>query len=277
MPKTYELSKEKVRDFGMLYLLERMVNKSLKFSVLLEGDDQNLEELLTFLMSKGYVDINPANQYVANRKGREVVSNFKQRYQDFLKNFDCYCAVDLEEGEFAFEEYWEYEDEDEWVDYLEQERWEDLRVAAAEFKGLDPLEIVFMGFLNEERINDKLSGWQFDLVLGSIWDELLQICNNALQSDDLAFEDDTGATVSGDTVMADILTQGADLNLRLRQQEEEYTAAEQKPKTLPISPAGPLELQPVHTPIITHTVYKNYKHDPRYVNPVWRRKYWDWD
>ena len=67
---------------------------------------------------------------------RQQVVRFKDRYQDFLKNFDCYCAVDLGEGEFAFEEFWEYEDEDEWCSYLDQERWEDLRVAVAEFKKL---------------------------------------------------------------------------------------------------------------------------------------------
>ncbi|MDJ0841677.1 MAG: hypothetical protein QNK37_34540 [Acidobacteriota bacterium] len=276
MPKQYQLPPEKIKDFGTIYLLERMVNGPRSFSVLLEGSDTHLEELLTSLMSKELVDIDARNRYVPTQKGRRAVTNFMDRYIDFLKNFDCYCAVDLEEGEFAFEEFFEIEDESEWVEYLEQDRWEDLRVAVAEFKSLDPLEIVFMGFINEERVQDKNDGWQFDLVLGSLWDDIVKICNSALQAEDLAYEDEEGSRVSGEDVLKDVLKEGADLNLRLRKQEDEYGSDWAK-EDKTVYAGEPRAVPPVPKQPLNYTVYESYR-DPYYTSPVWKKKkYWDWD
>ncbi|MCP4579785.1 MAG: response regulator [Deltaproteobacteria bacterium] len=58
----------------------------------------------------------------------------------------------------------------------------------AEFKKLDPVEIVFMSFLNEDRFGRDETGWQFDLLLGNIWDEILHICNTAIRLEDLGYE-----------------------------------------------------------------------------------------
>jgi len=276
VPKTYTLKPERIKEFGILFLLERMVNGPRSFSVLLEGNDSHLEDLLTLLMARNYVQIDSKNRYVPTREGRKIVVQFKERYQDFLKNFDCFCAVDLEEGEFAFEEFWEYEDEDEWVDYLEQERWEDLRVAVAEYKGIDALEILFMGMINEGRIEDKKEGWQFDLVLGSVWDELVQIASSLLQVEDLAYEDEEGKQISGETVIEDIIEQGADLNIRLLKQEKEMMEDDQTGQDRNAYSGQPRAVPEVPTPQITTVVYESYR-DPRYVHPSWRRRYWDWD
>jgi len=264
----YSISQERIKEFGTLFLLERMVNTPRSFSVLLEGDDSHLEDLLTFMVARDYLDINDKNRYVPTKKGREVVVRFKKRYQDFLKNFDCYCAVDLGEGEFAFEQFWEFEDEDEWCEYLEEERWEDLRVAVAQFKKLDPLEIVFMGFLNEDRFEDKKDGWQFDLVLGTLWDDLTEVCNCALALEDLAYEDDEGNQVSGEDVMKDILKQGGELNIRLRKQEEEMMEDEDDEDEDEDSEEERV-VERVVTEEVPYDVYESYYYDPFYISPVW--------
>jgi len=276
MPKQYTLTPERIKELGILFLLERMVNGPRSFSVLLEGNDSHLEDLLSLLLARGYVQIDGKNRYVPTREGRKIVVTFKERYQDFLKNFDCFCAVDLEEGSFAFEEFWEYEDEDEWCAYLDQERWEDLRVAVAEHKGLDPIEILFMGFINEGRIDDKKEGWQFDLVLGSVWDELVQVASSLLQVADLAYEDDDGKQVTGVTVIEDIIRQGADLNLRLLEQEKEMMEDDESDEDRTPYTGQPRVVPEVKPPEITYTVYESYR-EPRYVHPSWRKRYWDWD
>jgi hypothetical protein len=277
MPKDYQLKPERIKELGIIFLLERMVNGPRAFSVLLEGNDAHLEDLLSLLLARSYVQIDAGNRYVPTREGRKVVVTFKERYQDFLKNFDCYCAVDLEEGIFAFEEFWEYEDEDEWCAYLDGERWEDLRVAVAEHKGLDPIEILFMGFINEGRIDDKKEGWQFDLVLGSVWDELVQIASSLLQVDDLAYEDEDGKQITGEAAINDIICQGAELNLRLLAQEREMMEDDDDNDEDRSYYAGQPRVVPeVQPPEITTTVYESYR-DPRYVHPSWRRRYWDWD
>ncbi len=265
---TYSISKERIKEFGTLYLLERMVNTPRSFSVLLEDDDSHLEDLLTFMVARDYLDINDKNRYVPTKKGREVVVRFKKRYQDFLKNYDCYCAIDLGEGEFAFEQFWEFEDEDEWVEYLEEDRWEDLRVSVAQFKKLDPLEIVFMGFLNEDRFEDKTDGWQFDLVLGTLWDDLINVCNSALALDDLAYDDEEGATVSGEDVMKDILKQGGELNLRLRKQEDEMMEEEDEEEEEE-EETEEYVVERVVVEEVPYDVYESYYYDPFYISPVW--------
>jgi hypothetical protein len=194
------------------------------------------------------------------------VVRFTRRYQDFLKNFDCYCAVDLGEGEFAFEQFWEIEDEDEWESYLEEERWEDLRIAVAKFKNIDPLEIVFYALINEGRINDSKEGWQFDLVLGTIWDEILEICNTALTIEDLAYEDEDGNQIKGEGVLKDILHQGAALNMELKKLEDEYGEEEDEDEG---SGGGDYVVEEVVTEEIVDDVYYGYYHDPFYISPVW--------
>ena len=99
------------------------------------------------------------------------------------------------------------------VYYLEHS-WEDLRVAVADYKGMDAIEIVYMSFINEHRFGRDESGWQFDLLLGSVWDEILYICENSIQWNELGYEDEHGA-VPAEAVIEDIITQGTEIMLDL--------------------------------------------------------------
>ncbi len=270
MPKTYAITEQDRKKFAGAYLAERMINMPVTFPVWLEKNDKDLEPVLEDALTKGVVEIRD-NRYAPTAKGRELVVNFKRRYRDFLKNFDVYSAVDLESGEFAFQKWFDYEDDDEWHAYLDQERWEDLRVAVAEFKELDPVEIVFMSFLNEDRFGRDEEGWQFDLLLGSIWDEILKICSTALQAEDLGYEDG-GETVSGEAVIKDVIQQGAELNMEIWREESEMADDEDEgggPQGRPEDRVVP----PVEDEDIGYDVYRGYCDDPYYVNPEWRRRW----
>lgn len=268
---TYSVSPEQCLAFASAYLLEKMVNTPTTFPVLLDRDNAHLEEILTFMMVRDYVDIQDQARYVPTPKGREVVRRFQNRYQDFLRNFDIYCAVDLGMGEFAFACYWDFEDEAEWRDHLDDDRWEDLRVAVAEFKNLDPVEMVFMSFLHEGRFGFTQDGWQFDLLLGSVWDDIVKICNTALKVEDLAYEDDSGGFISGEDVITDVITQGAEMNMDLWKVESRRAQAlgDEAFERRFGGADQPEVVEKVGVEEIPEAVYVGYARDPLYVNPVW--------
>ncbi len=266
----YHASEEQKKQFASLYILNAMVNDKIVIPVYLEGNDEDLEPVLEYLMARQYITIKDNESYETDAKGYEVLKRFMARYSEFLKIFDVYCAVDLGEGRFAFQEYFDLSDA-EWESHLNDERWEDLRVAVAEFKELNPVEIVFMSFLKEGQFGDRGNGWQFDLLLGSVWDEILDICNSALSVSDLGYTDEDGDYIEGASVLEDVIAQGAELNLELHKHEESLrNSADCKAECDDLSDDmsdddGEYE---THVTEVEYTVYESY-YDPFYISPVW--------
>jgi hypothetical protein len=217
MPKPYTVTDTQKLQFAGIYLLEYMASNDATFPLLLNRDEQDLEPILEWLLVRKHVEIIKNERYQVTDWGRQALGKFAKRYSEYLRNFDVYAAVDLGAGEFAFARYYDFATDGEWKDYLRSDRWEDLRVAVAEFKGMDPVESVFMSFLNEKRFGKNERGWQFDLLLGTVWDQILEICNNALTADDLGYED-----VPGEAVLEDVIRQGAHLLIELFEQEENH-------------------------------------------------------
>ncbi len=266
MTQRYSVSEEKRKQYAGIYLLEYMINKPIAFDVLMRDEEADLEPILIWLMSKEYVTIKDECQYIPTEKGREVLSNFMKRYSEYLNIFDIYCAVDLASGEFAFADYFDYEDASAWKHYLSDERWEDLRVAVASYKKMDPVEIVFMSFISEGRFGRNAVGWQFDLLLGSVWDDIVAICNNALQWEQLGYEE-----TSAESVIEDVIVQGAELIIELHQREADLTKtiqhydnddADNSDKT-PQQYVEQVEFE--HYPV---DYYYSYR-DPFYISPLW--------
>ncbi|MBN1482548.1 hypothetical protein EH223_10925 [candidate division KSB1 bacterium] len=216
---SYTLSEEQKKRFAGLYLLEYMINTPHAIPIFLDDNDKDLEPVLEWLMMKGYIQILHDEKYIPHPNGRKELEKFLARYSEYLTMFDIFCAVDLQAGEFAFSRYFDFATDAEFQDYLDDERWDDLRVAVADFKEMNPVEIVFMSFISEKRFGRNQSGWQFDLLLGSVWDEILHICNTALQWQQLGYEDEEGY-ISAEEVIADIIRQGMDIMLTLLAEEE---------------------------------------------------------
>lgn len=233
MPKTYTVNDDQKGKFAAAYLLRRMAESGEGIPLLTEGDDEHLTEILEKMMAHDVISIRDQKEYFPTVKGREVLKNFERRYQDFLAHFDIFGAVDLTAGTFAFADYFNYDHLAEsgrrdWDAYLNQDNWDDLRVAVADFKAIDPVEIVFMSFLNEGRFDTEREGWQFDLLIGSTWRDIEAICSEAISIDELGYEDEQGM-VTGDDVLMDILEQGGRLNAELKERErkaEEEAGAE---------------------------------------------------
>jgi hypothetical protein len=272
MPEVYKVDEEQKKQFASAYLLEKMVNTPMSVPLYLEGNDQDLEPILEYLMAKESIEIEDNQRYVPTEKGREVLLRFMRRYHDFLRHYDIYSAVDLGEGEFAFEKYFEFDHEDPgdegaWRRYLSEERWEDLRVAVAAFKKLNPVEIVFMSFLNEGRFGLTSEGWQFDLLLGSVWDEILEVCSTALSVDDLGYKDDDGSEITGQAVIEDVISQGARLNMKLKKREEERYG-DRDETAASAAPNDEEESKKVRVEDDGYEVYEHY-YDPYYISPCW--------
>lgn len=196
--------------YAGIYLLEHMRNDRKTFPLMLGEEEADLEPILEWLLTHGCVDIVDDDRYEIVEKGGNALKRFDKRYREYLACYDVFCAVDLAAGEFAFAYADDYDNREQWRAFLEEDRWEDLRIAVAEHLGADPVEIVFMSFINERRFGRDATGWQFDLLLGSVWDTILEICARALHVGDLAFDID-GEHVSGEDVIADVYRRGIEV------------------------------------------------------------------
>lgn len=226
MPPEYQIDENRRMMYAGIYLLEHMQNDKRTFPLLLQDDEADLEPVLEWLLTYSYVEIVDNDRYEIADKGKEALKRFNQRYREYLACYDVFCAVDLGAGEFAFSYIDDFNNEEQWQAFLEEDRWEDLRIAIAEHLNADPIEIVFLSFINEQRFGRDDTGWQFDLLLGSVWDNILTICIRALHVDDLAYEAD-GETVPGQAVIGDIYQQGLALMEQIGVREDLRSGGEQ--------------------------------------------------
>jgi hypothetical protein len=159
----------------------------------------------------GYIGISEDNtKWQLEVKGQDVLGAFDKKYRQFLKETDVFCGVDLESGDFAVNYYDDFSDNHQWQEFLREDRWDDLRIAVAEVKGQDPVEVVFMSFVNDELFGETDEGWDFERLLGEVWVEIEDIVKAAIRIKNLAYQDG-GETVSGDEVIQDVIAQGEDL------------------------------------------------------------------
>ena len=257
--------------FAGIFLLEFMVNHPQVFQVWLERDDADLEPILEWLLVQEWVLIREGKEYIPSAEGRNVLQRFMERYARFVYFFDVFSGVDLGSGEFAFARYFEILEPLEWREFLHQERFEDVRIAIAEHLGIDAVEIVFMSFIREDRFGRDAAGWQFDLLLGSVWDEILGVCNNATDVHELGYQDGQHL-IDGSTVAEDILQQGgAILGKLLARADHELKG------TRPTLSGGGNDadriVAPVEFPPASDFNFANY------IEPANRDKFWqdNWD
>lgn len=212
-----KIDEQKKLEYAASVLMHTMAKAEQPYSVVLEVADQDLEILFIHLLSKDFIEINPKNQYQLTQAGQDWLKKLQQRYQKYLTSFDIFCAVDLETAEFAFESFFKMA-ESEFHQHVNQERFADLRVAVAEHKNMDPVEIVFLGFFHEERFGSQQQGWQFDLKTGLIWDELMKTVEESIHVKDLSYLAEDGTEISAESVIQDVIEQGEALHKKLTAQ-----------------------------------------------------------
>ncbi len=182
---------------------------------LLEQDESGLEPLLKHMEQRGVVCVDDDNCFTPTEQGHRVYEQLVEQLDAYVTHFDVYAYVDLAEGVFA--------DPD--TDFLEDNRWSDLRVAVAEHKGVDPQRVVFLAMLSAEAFFENPE-WRFDLAVGSLFDELEATVQDQIAVEELGYEDDEGE-ISGEEVIADVIEQGSALakeRFQARQEAEEQAA-----------------------------------------------------
>lgn len=271
--KKYPLSVRDRVQYMCIVLLQEIINFQHYFPTNLRGDDTYLGPYLDQMVSNGML-VKQGGEYRPTEVGRTELQNFYNKYYEYLKMFDVYCAVDLEAGEFAFERKNDESLSDaEWFDYLNQERFSDVRVAVADFKGLNPNEIVFMSFLNEGRFEvvdadgNPIPRWQYDLTddNNGIWNEIEEITNSAIDVDYLR----------QDGVLEDVIKQGTALAMDLIRisddllaQDEADRAYDEQEEVYETTTTTVEYVDVVEMPYYEYDYWDPY-YDPYYVSPIW--------
>lgn len=224
MTTNYTVSPENRKLYGALVILNMMVQDRWELGVALDDDDQFLEPLTQFLMRKDYIKVQ-GHHFVPTKKGRDIIAKFQEKYITYLRGYDHYGKVDLQSGAFGIEQIHEYDLDsdagwDAWQAYLNQTddeghlRFTNLCIAIAELKKMDPIEIVFMSYLNEDTFlidagDIDENGWQFHLAMGSRFDDIEDVVNTAWKAEDLDQTASGGAT--GTQVLENVITRGAEV------------------------------------------------------------------
>ncbi|MBI2601655.1 MAG: hypothetical protein HYW48_01250 [Deltaproteobacteria bacterium] len=201
---TFIVNSDSRLQYTGLYVLKEMEEEQHIFTPDLEDDELVLEPVLNWLREMGYIYLDDTREYKLSHRGKEHVHSFLNRYAAFIEEFDIFCGVDLKSLEFAVSHYHKFQDSLDWYAFLEDERWLDLRVAVAEFKGLDAIEIVFMSFIHENRFGRNTHGWCYEHLLGSIWDEIQTVCNNSVRLKSMSCDLD-GQRIPGEQIMVKLL------------------------------------------------------------------------
>jgi len=176
---------------------EMLGNEKLRINIALaEKDEEGLEPFLRFLEERGVLIVGDDDYYQPTKKGEELYRQLVEQLESYVFHFDVFSYVDLDEGSFG----------DPNRDLLEGDQWSDLRVAVAEFKGIDPFRLVFLAMMSEDKFFEN-PDWKFDLSLGTLFDEMENIVQAQISIDDLSYKDGDGI-VSGEDVIRDIIEQG---------------------------------------------------------------------
>lgn len=262
--KKYVITNDIKTQFITLVLINEIINYQKYFPVYLQDEDVFLMDYLEYMKEHNLLEVKD-EKYIPTTKGRECLEKFYAKYFEFLKVFDIYCAVDLEKGEFAFAKMFDNMDEKTWNTFLAEKRFSDVRVAVAEFKGINPMEIVFMSFLNEGKFETNILGWQHNLTMDIVWNDIVEICNSAITLEYLKKDD----------VIQDIIKQGSELMLDLIKQEEElknqpeeFLQEETIVEEIVEETVVEEYVEIVEPPYYDYAYYQPY-YDPFYISPIW--------
>jgi hypothetical protein len=242
------------RNYKSLILLKELIDGR-TFRTVLNGSDNLLNGIFTELLNKGYVETSFL-KYKITEKGINAYDLFMKRYSEYLRYYDIFSFVDLEKGEFAFANYFNFETDEEWELYKMDSRFDDVRLAVASYKKINPAEIVFMSFLSDGRFDTQSVGWQANLVSNIIWDEINLICSTAIKHEEL-----------GQDVIEDIIQQGSQLMLELikeenRRNQENLATTEVVEETI-------IEETIIDDDYDEYVYYEPYCYDPFYISPIW--------
>ena len=283
----YTMTSEMRELFQNIYVTRRMVNDPLNISVLFEEPYNWLQDIVGRLYQKDWVELK-GTYFAPAALGREKIAIYENRYYDFLKMMDGFHSVNYGTATFAIASYLDMDDATyhAYINDNKTHSWQDFRIAVAERKNLDPLEIVYMAFLRGKKFDTHPNGWQFAVASGEMWDEVVRVCNSAIHMDQLG---DPEAGISWEQDIDALITAGSELFIDLmnRQAREDtaraaervaaakaervYQEVEGTPITTPETVRYVARVEPVYYPPES---YRSHAVNPLYLSPIWYVPYW---
>jgi hypothetical protein len=312
--RKFKRNQEKMAQWQAMLLLNYIINvrgKSIPLASA-DEDDRHLDPILSKLCNQRMLDVDVLkNQYIPTQKGRDALTIFLKRYDEMNQVFGvfqavCLSPVNKEAGEtnFALEKIYDMSEEG-FAKFRKDSKWnwQDLRFAVIEFKNLqildpakkiDPVEMVFMNFIENNRFDYEKNDWQFDLKAGLIWEDMYEIAESLITISDLTYTDvPTGKIIKGEDVIREIVEQGAQITLKLmdtklRLDEEEDEAIKKaeearredrrqedyfEEECVVYEETEYIVITPLVYDLCPVSYYTSY-YDPFYVGPVFYDPYW---
>jgi len=218
-------------------------------------DIQKLKPIFDRMISSDLLTVDKNHYYLITDKGGDLLDNFYDRYNEFLKFYDIFCAVDLTLGEFAFEKIFDMTDE-EFDFYINDTRWVDLRVAVCEFKKIDPIQMVFLSFLRDGKIDVHQNNWVDELTSESIWSKIIDIVDSSISMETLMVDDQ----------IKNIIERGSILLKELLEREKYIDGGICETETIVTTTT---EENMVEDDYDDMMYYAPYCYDPFYISPCW--------
>lgn len=267
----YYIDVKEKEYFISCLLMELFVNHKKTFPLVLFGDNEYLDDYLLHMANQEWIKVNEL-EFEPTQKGIELLKNHKAKLIEFRSLYKLYSAVDTGEGIFGYSSYFDFDTDEEFYDYIKQDNFEDLRVALCEFKGMNPLEVIFLEMIDENRFDLESDGWQFELTSGLIWDEMVEIANTNIRLENLAEEgiNGTGA-YTGEQVMEIIITEGTEVLKTLIAYEEGIDNEEVDDEEV-IEETSEYVEEPYYNNEYYTTTY--YNSGPYYHSPIWGVRYY---
>lgn len=261
----YIFTDDKKELYCSIIILDAIFNGKYRFiSNLMLFEDQFLIPLFEKMVNKDLLEIdeNCEYEYILTEKGVDFIQNFYQRYEEFVKFYDIYCAVDLTTGDFAFDKILDMSQED-FTEYLNDDRWEDVRIPVCEFKKIDAMQMIFISFLRDGRYDVGQTGWQSNILSDNTWNEITEICDSTIPvTESLQIDDQIKNMVNAGSQLLK--------NLLEREQNEQNQPEEPQTETTTVTTTEVIEEEVVENNYYnTYSYYEPYWYDPYYVSPCW--------
>ena len=261
------LQKEQKDSFVTILLLDKIINQVQCLKV--NEYDDILADDLSRMCSVGVLEFDEAGRkFIPTEKGRKTLQDFLNKYTEFLKVIDLYCAVDRTCGEFAYSTDMFHMDEDEFNAHLSNPRFDDFRLAVCKFKKLNIAECAFMIWHDVNGFDLESTGWEFDLVSGIVWDEMMIVVKESIDYEHIQFEDDNGDLVEAESVLEGMIGAGSELMKELFAEEKRIEEENQEEEEDD-------EEEIIEEVEIVEYVEPVYEADPCFYDPYYYDPYYD--
>ena len=262
MEQRYQLSQEQKMYFSSVLVLELMVNCDTAFVPPFIDDTKLLEPIFNYMLDKEYVNLS-FGCYSCTKKGKDLLFNHKEKLVEFRQFYKIFSAVDLRAGTFAYSDFFNFDNDEDFEMFLKEERFEDLRVAVCELKNINPLEIIFLEMMDSGAFVGEGNGWERSVVYNDAWEKMVEIANTNIHIEQLAYD-----FFSGEDVIKDIIQKGTKLTQDLLKKQEEFDSQSKEEVVETVTETTIMEDDYVDEPYYGYTYYVPY-YDPFYVSPFW--------